>query len=56
MPNDIFNAEQYAEQTFKAVNALFDYPTAGVVQTVDTITEIVDGIVEAKYYTVDRLY
>lgn len=53
MANSIFDADKYAEQTFKAVNALFDYPTAGVVQTVDTITEIVDGIVEAKYYTVD---
>ena len=46
----IFNAEKYAEQTFKAVNALYDYPNAGLVQTVDTITDIVAGVVEAKYY------
>lgn len=46
----IFNADQYADQTFKAVNALFDYPTAGIVKTVDTVTEIVAGVVEAKYY------
>lgn len=47
---NIFNAENYAKKTFKAVNALFDAPTAGVVQTVDTITDIVQGVVEAKYY------
>lgn len=47
----LFNADSYADKTFKAVNALFDYPNAGVVQTVDTITEIVQGVVEAKYYT-----
>ena len=29
MANSIFDADKYAEQTFKAVNALFDYPTAG---------------------------
>lgn len=46
----LFNADNYADKTFKAVNALFDYPNAGVVQTVDTITEIVQGVVEAKYY------
>ena len=46
----IFNADRYAEQTFKAANALFDYPNAGLVQTVDTVTEIVAGVVEAKYY------
>lgn len=46
----LFNAEDYARKTFKAVNALFEYPTAGVLQTVDTITEIVSGVVEAKYY------
>lgn len=46
----IFNAEEYAKQTFKAANALFDYPTAGVVQTVDTITDIVQGVIETKYY------
>ena len=27
----IFNADRYAEQTFKAANALFDYPNAGLV-------------------------
>ena len=46
----LFNADRYAEQTFKAANALFDYPNAGLVQTVDTVTEIVAGVVEAKYY------
>lgn len=46
----LFNSEQYAKDTFKAVNGLFDYPNAGVVQTVDTITEIVNDVVEAKYY------
>ena len=46
----IFNADEYAKQTFKAANALFDYPTAGVVQTVDTITDIVQGVIETKYY------
>lgn len=46
----LFDAEQYAKQTFKATNALFDYPNAGVVQTVDTITDIVQGVVETKYY------
>ena len=48
--SNLFNAEKYANDTFKAVNALFDYPTAGVVQTVDTITDIVSGVVETKYY------
>ncbi len=46
----LFDAEQYAKQTFKAANALFDYPNAGVVQTVDTITDIVQGVIETKYY------
>jgi hypothetical protein len=46
----LFDADLYAKQTFKAANALFDYPTAGVVQTVDTITDIVQGVVETKYY------
>ena len=46
----IFDADKYAKQTFKAANALFDYPNAGVVQTVDTITDIVQGVVETKYY------
>ena len=48
--SNLFNADKYAQDTFKAVNALFDYPTAGVVQTVDTITDIVQGVVETKYY------
>ncbi len=46
----LFNVEKYKKETLKAVNALFDYPTAGVVQTVDTITDILQGVVEAKYY------
>ena len=46
----LFDAEQYAKQTYKAANALFDFPNAGVVQTVDTITDIVQGVVETKYY------
>lgn len=46
----LFNIDKYKKETFKAVNALFDYPTAGVVQTVDTITDIIQGVVEAKYY------
>lgn len=47
----LFNADNYAEKTFKAVNALFDMPNRGVVQIVDTLTDIVSGVVEAKYYT-----
>lgn len=47
---EIFDAESYANKTFKAINSMFDAPTAGVVQTVDTITDIVQGVVEAKYY------
>lgn len=47
---NIFDAEQYARKTYTAVNALFDYPTAGVVQTVDTITDIMQGVIETKYY------
>lgn len=48
---DLFlNQKEYEQKTFKAVNALFDYPNAGVVQTVDTITDIVAGVVETKYY------
>lgn len=46
----IFDAEKYADKTFKAINALFDYPKAGLVQTVDTITDILAGVVETKYY------
>ena len=44
----LFNIDKYKKETLKAVNALFDYPTAGVVQTVDTITDIIQGVVEAK--------
>lgn len=52
MPIDknIFDADLYARKTYTAANALFDYPTAGVVQTVDTITDIVQGVIETKYY------
>lgn len=50
MTTKLFDADNYAKQSFKAVNALFDAPTAGVIQIVDTITEIIDGVVEAKYY------
>lgn len=46
----LFDQEKYARETYKAVNALFDAPTAGVKQTVDTLTDIVAGVVEAKYY------
>lgn len=53
MATKLFDADKYARESFKAVNALFDAPTAGVIQIVDTVTQIVDGIVEAKYYTVD---
>lgn len=50
MSKSLFDADKYAKETYKAVNALFDYPTAGVVQIVDTVTEIVSGVIEAKYY------
>lgn len=50
MTESLFNAESYAKDTYKAVNALFDYPNAGVLQVVDTLTDIVQGVVEAKYY------
>ena len=46
----IFDAEKYARGTYKAINALFDIPGRGVIKTVDTLTEIVSGAVEAKYY------
>lgn len=46
----LFDQEKYARETYKAVNALFDAPNAGVKQTVDTLTDIVSGVVEAKYY------
>ena len=52
----LFNADAYASEleanispVFKASNA-FEIPTAGLVQTIDTITEIVSGVLEAKYY------
>lgn len=52
----LFNADAYAEKlgqnlggVLKATND-FTYPGAGLVQTVDTITDIVSGVVEAKYY------
>lgn len=50
----VFNAERFAEmteQSLKASNALFDVPKAGVIQTVDTLTTIMDTVVRAKYYT-----
>ncbi len=53
MATKLFDAERYAQESFKAINALFDAPTAGVIQIVDTVTAIIDGVVEAKYYTVD---
>lgn len=46
----IFDADNYARKTYKAINALFDIPGRGIIQTVDTLTEIVDGAVDAKYY------
>lgn len=46
----IFDADNYARKTYKAINALFDIPGRGVIQTVDTLTDIVNGAVEAKYY------
>ena len=36
----IFDADNYARKTYKAINALFDIPGRGVIQTVDTLTEI----------------
>lgn len=46
----LFNQDKYAKETYKAMNALFDAPTAGLIQTVDTITDIITDVVEAKYY------
>ena len=50
----VFDADSYARKTaenLKASNALFDVPNAGIVQTVDTLTTILDSVVNAKYYT-----
>ena len=50
----IFDADSFARLTherLKASNALFDVPASGVIQTVDTLTTIVDRVVRAKYYT-----
>lgn len=50
----IFDAEQYSkklETNLKASNALFDVPQSGIVQTVDTLTTILDSVLNAKYYT-----
>ena len=46
---DSFAAEQHAN--LKASNALFDVPSSGVIQTVDTLTTIMDTVLRAKYYT-----
>lgn len=46
----LFDLEKYSKETYKAVNALFDYPGAGVQQTVDTLTDIISNVIEAKYY------
>lgn len=54
MDEKLFNAEQFATQThanLKASNALFDVPASGVIQTVDTLTNIISEVLEAKYYT-----
>lgn len=52
----LFNIDAYAnelahnlEPVLKASND-FAIPNAGLVQTIDTITDIVSGVVEAKYY------
>lgn len=50
----IFDPEVYARgvyQNLKASNALFDVPNSGVIQTVDTLTTIMDKSIKAKYYT-----
>ena len=50
----IFDAENFARKTeanLKASNALFDVPQSGVIQTVDTLTTIMDSVLRAKYYT-----
>lgn len=51
----LFDSENYAKKTYRAINSLFDIPGAGVVQTVDTITQIITDVVEAKYYTLGGL-
>lgn len=52
----LFDIDKYASElgsnlsgVMKASNA-FEIPGAGLVQTVDTITDIIAGVVEAKYY------
>ena len=50
----IFDADLFAKKTsesLKASNALFDVPASGVIQTVDTLTTIMDSVLRAKYYT-----
>ena len=50
----IFDADSFAkgmERGLKASNALFDVPASGVIQTIDTLTTIVDSVINAKYYT-----
>lgn len=47
----LFDAEKYNKQTLRAANALFDTPTAGVKQNIDTLTQIINDVVYAKYYT-----
>lgn len=50
----IFDADSFARLTherLKASNALFDVPSSGVIQTVDTLTTIYDKVLHAKYYT-----
>lgn len=54
LKNKVFDADGYARKTaenLKASNALFDVPNAGIIQTVDTLTTILDSVVNAKYYT-----
>ena len=54
LKNKVFDADNYARKTaenLKASNALFDVPTSGIVQTVDTLTTILDSVLNAKYYT-----
>ena len=54
MEKKIFDAEGFAKKTYeglKASNALFDVPNAGVIQTVDTLTTIINDVIRAKYYT-----
>lgn len=50
----VFDADNYSrtlETNLKASNALFDVPQSGIIQTVDTLTTILDSVVNAKYYT-----